>query len=172
MRGLGLIKVSNIQSIENTSTTSSEIWLCFFLIYPWGDLGWFVFSLSCYLSRLLVRFDYVLDGIIDLRITSMCSSMMDLLETCSVPIDDIESLLLIKLAIVTCLFVFCHSAISAVHSTVLQSQPSNPAHQFSARRKKIKPWLPRDWTLDLLSRMPSLPPSSQQDSCWIVYNFN
>jgi hypothetical protein len=76
-----------------------------------------------------------------------------------------KSLLLIKLAIVACLFVFCHSAISTVHSTVLQSQPSNPAHQFSARRKKIKPWLPRDQTLDLLSRMSSLPPSSQHDSC-------
>jgi hypothetical protein len=77
-----------------------------------------------------------------------------------------------SMAIVACLFVFCHSAISAVHSTVLQSQPSNPAHQFSARRKKIKLWLPRDRTLDLLSRMPSLPPSSQHDLCWIVYNFN
>jgi branched-subunit amino acid transport protein len=60
----------------------------------------------------------------------------------------VTSLLLIKLAIVACLFVFCHSAISAVHSTVLQSQPSNPAHQFSACRKKsnhgclgIEPWI-------------------------------
>jgi hypothetical protein len=30
---------------------------------------------------------------------------------------------------------------------------------------KIKPWLLKDQTLDLLSKMSSLPPSSQLDSC-------
>ena len=71
----------------------------------------------------------------------------------------------IKLAIVACLL--C--------SAILRSQPSilpfynlsRPISHTSFPRpeKKIKPWLSRDRTLDLLSRMPRLPPSSQHDSC-------